>query len=100
LEKKTNCFYLLDNLNHGCYEVDENYECRELPKISTVSGLPIEGNGQEDQEQDPYGYYSNRDTSATEGSMKNYFSMCDKTSKDKTKRKEDESDFYNNLYEK
>ena len=32
------CFYMLDNLNHTCFKVNENYECEQLPMVSCLSG--------------------------------------------------------------
>ncbi len=31
-------FYLLDNLNHSCYQVDEKYSCKKLEMVSFVDG--------------------------------------------------------------
>ena len=40
------CFYMMDNLNHTCFRVNEKYECEELPMVSCVTG-EAEGEGDE-----------------------------------------------------
>lgn len=35
-EKKGHQMFLVDNLNHKCYQVDSEYNCKELPMITTL----------------------------------------------------------------
>lgn len=88
------CFYLVDNLNHKCYAVDENYECRELPQVSSESGMSM---GPSDPN-DPYCYNPKQERTATDQSLNNYFSMCDRSKSGCLNDQGDQDSFYNNLF--
>ena len=57
-------FYMMDNLNHECYRVDENYMCEELKMINFASGSSLKRKRSDDDDDD--GYYDQEDQDAQE----------------------------------
>lgn len=93
------CFYLLDNLNHTAYQINEKYECSELPKVSSITGAPIVGDEQEIDSKDPYNQHMKQPIKDKEedGVMKEYMDQCNYSKVEKERKMNEEDNFYSNL---